>query len=442
MNDFPFRASFWAEDESPEQTPPLDGQTKADVVVIGAGIVGLSCAYELRKEGLDVVLLERDHVGFGSSARNFGIMTPTLGPWIGQWGGFYSSDVWTTLHAWLHARVDEAERLLAAEQIECEFKRRPMWFVALNESDADELKRNVERHSNMGTPARFVAAKDMKEITTFEVFGGMALEGGAAVHPWHLVRGYRRLVLREGVRLFEGTPAESFESASQVVVRTPKGEVIAEKAVLALNAFSGQFGFMYKHILPKYSYALATEPLEEETAAAVGLPDDDLILDFPSQGRRASFYQRFRADGRFMCGGAGAALRVVQAFGENKLAPNQGHGPVVAQLHAEMVRRYPVLADVPVQAVWGGGECSTSTLLPIFAEESEQRDVIVAIVGNGRGMMGVGAGHLVKGLVLGRQGLDEPTRAFLDICAGPQDADPRILEAAGRVRAFSSIRQG
>ena len=142
----------------------------------------------------------------------------------------------------------------------------------------------------------------------------------------------------------------------------------------------------------------------------MGLPDDDLILDFASQGRRASFYQRFRADGRFMCGGAGAAFRVVQAFGDNKLAPNQGHGPVVAQLHAEMVRRYPVLADVPVQVAWGGDECSTSTLLPIFAEEPEQRDVIVAIIGNGRGMMGVGAGHLVKGLVLGRQSLDEPTR--------------------------------
>ena len=41
MNDFPFRASFWAEDECPEQTHPLDGQTKADVVVIGDGTVSI-----------------------------------------------------------------------------------------------------------------------------------------------------------------------------------------------------------------------------------------------------------------------------------------------------------------------------------------------------------------------------------------------------------------
>ena len=430
MAEIPFKDSFWADEVNPEPAPPLQGDTRADVVVIGAGIVGLSCAYYLRKEGLDVVLLERKHVGYASSGRNFGVLTPTIGPWVGDWGGFYDSDLWRKLHAWLQNSVDEAEQLLASEEISCEFKRRPLSFVALQESDVDELKRNVERQLDMGTPARFLNAEDMGELVTFKTFGGMALDGSAAVQPWQMVRGYRQLALQAGVRLHEETPVESMLSGTQVVLRTPQGAVTADKAVMAMNAYSGQFGFMYKYIMPRYGYAIATEPLDEKTAAAVGLPDDDTFLDVHAEGGRGNFYQRFRSDRRLLCGGTGPTVGSRQAMGAPELMPAQGYNDSVASLRAEMVRRYPVLSDIRVESAWGGATCTTSTFLPVFCEDPEEENVIVALVANGRGMIGVGTGHLVKGLVLGKDKLDESTRTFLDACVGPHDADPRILEDA------------
>ena len=436
MENVPFKNSFWAEDDNPERTPPLDGETRADVVIIGPGIVGLSCAHYLRLEGLDVVVLEREHVGYASSARNFGLMVPILGPWTGDWGGFYPSERWQGLHGWLQGCVDEAEQLLVAEGIECDFKRRPTAFAALREEDVDKLKRNVEHHNAMGTPARFIDSKDMVEITTFGSFGGMALDSTAVVDPWRMVRGLRDLVLRHGVRLYEGTAAESVESGRQVVVRTPRGRVTADKAVLALNAFSGQFSVMYRYLLPKFSYALATEPLDDEAASQVGRADD-YYLEVPQpSGGRSTFYQRFKADRRLMCGGAGDASRIMQSWGPNQRVPSQGFEPIISSLRAEMVRLYPGLADVPLQAAWGGAECTTSTYLPIFTEDWEHENVIVAIVGNGKGVLGVtAAGRLVRGLVLGRDRLDGATRDFLDVCVGPQDADPKILEAALQARS-------
>ena len=49
---------------------------QVDVVIVGAGIVGLTSAYTLKKAGLDVALVEREHVGFGSSGRHLGHITP------------------------------------------------------------------------------------------------------------------------------------------------------------------------------------------------------------------------------------------------------------------------------------------------------------------------------------------------------------------------------
>ena len=240
MQEVPFKNSFWAEDDTPERTPPLESDTRSDVVVIGGGIVGLSCAYYLRKEGLDVVLLERDHVGFGSSARNGGVLTPTLGPWSGEWADLEGPERTRPLMEWIHGCVDEAERVCADEEIDCEFLRRPWYMFAREEDDVPAMMDSIERHLKMGGEARYIDPPDAGGITTSRNFGGYTLGHHAVVQPWKMVRGYREAILQDGVRLYEGTPAESIEGGTQVVVRTPRGSVTADKAVVAMNVWAGQ----------------------------------------------------------------------------------------------------------------------------------------------------------------------------------------------------------
>src|SRR5262245_34933736 len=59
-------------------TPPLDGDAKADVVVVGAGFTGLSTALHLAEQGADVVVLEAHEPGWGASGRNGGQVNPGL----------------------------------------------------------------------------------------------------------------------------------------------------------------------------------------------------------------------------------------------------------------------------------------------------------------------------------------------------------------------------
>ena len=71
----------------------------------------------------------------------------------------------------------------------------------------------------------------------------------------------------------------------------------------------------------------------------------------------------------------------------------------------------------------------TTTSLPIFAEDPDHKNVIVALVANGRGMcLGANAGRLVKGLVLGKAKLDNETRNFLDFCLLPKDHDEHVMK--------------
>ncbi|HSH06651.1 MAG TPA: FAD-dependent oxidoreductase, partial [Burkholderiales bacterium] len=79
MPDDIFQRSLWYATAPPApETAPLAGALKADVVVIGAGYTGLSCALHLAEAGTQVVVLEAGEIGEGASGRNNGQVIPTL----------------------------------------------------------------------------------------------------------------------------------------------------------------------------------------------------------------------------------------------------------------------------------------------------------------------------------------------------------------------------
>ena len=76
---FPLSPSLWAATAAPApETAPLQSDTKADVIVIGAGYCGLSTALHLAERGVRVVVLEARDIGFGGSGRNGGQVIPGL----------------------------------------------------------------------------------------------------------------------------------------------------------------------------------------------------------------------------------------------------------------------------------------------------------------------------------------------------------------------------
>lgn len=71
MSSFsPFGATLWcATGASAPVTEPLSGLIQADICIVGAGYTGLTTALELARAGVDVILLERQEIGFGGSGR-------------------------------------------------------------------------------------------------------------------------------------------------------------------------------------------------------------------------------------------------------------------------------------------------------------------------------------------------------------------------------------
>ncbi len=107
----------------------------------------------------------------------------------------------------------------------------------------------------------------------------------------------------------------------------------APKAVLVFNAYSGQFPFLRKYLEPAPTYAIATAPLHESTAATLGPPANEeiLIYNYPPH-----YYQRLRRDRRLVFGGGNRNCRLAPA-------PGRAHSESVTARSTRLVGRTPLL---------------------------------------------------------------------------------------------------
>ena len=117
------RRSIWETTSAPFSPPPLGRNEDADVCVVGAGIAGLSTAYLLAQAGSSVIVLDRADVGAGMTGRTTAHLASALDDRYYELEELHGADG-ARLAAESHsAAIDEIERIVRAENIECGFER-------------------------------------------------------------------------------------------------------------------------------------------------------------------------------------------------------------------------------------------------------------------------------------------------------------------------------
>jgi glycine/D-amino acid oxidase-like deaminating enzyme len=317
------------------------------------------------------------------------------------------------LAAWAHRCLDEIEAVVDREGIDCEFARCPYYTPTNTEAAGRALPLLVKYYSDLGLPASLIHADDF-DLVTYPTHGAMMLDDQGRCNPYKLVRGLREAVLRMGVRLYEGTNVTSVAGGSEAKITTSSATLTAAHAVLALNGHAAEFGFLKDFLRPAHTYCMITEPMDETTAKSVGPTHSEDLLIFDYGPNEPHYYQRFRSDHRLIFGGGSTP----PADPAKRMA-SEDDQTVFRDIHTQMIRRYPKLANVAIEAAWGGPMALTKNSTPLITALPDHENVTLAIIGNGNGVgLGCNAGALVMGTVMGKDSLDAPARAFLEYCGG------------------------
>ena len=342
--------SHWWDDLGPAPSRDrLDGDTSADVCIVGAGLTGLWTAYYLLRDdpALRVVILEAEHAGFGASGRNGGWLTGAIaGPRrrYATRGG--RSAVLDLQHA-MHDGVDEVLAVLADEGVDADAVKAGTLRVATTPAQEARLRAHVEAEHSWGLGPDDLRLLDRDELDErVRVHGarlGTFSPHGARVHPGKLVRGLAHAVERRGATLFEGTPATSISPGT---VGTPYGTVHARVVVRATEGFTGRLPGLRRRWLPMNSSMLVTEPLGPVIWDQIGWHHEETLSDFA----HAYAYLQRTADGRIAIGGRGVPYAYAGRFAADGTTPASTVRALTDVLH----RLFPDAATVPVARSWSG----------------------------------------------------------------------------------------
>jgi gamma-glutamylputrescine oxidase len=281
--------------------PPLRGSERADVVVLGGGICGLSTAIELAERGYSVVVLEGERVGWGASGRSGGQAIFGYGCEMGKIASQIGIDDARKLFDWSVEGVDLIAERCRRYAIDCDL-RPGHAHAAIKPRQVDELKHwqedLIENYGYTGTEL-WDRARLQQTLATERYAALLYDPRSAHIHPLNYTLGLARAAVSLGVRIFEGSRVTRIVEGSEVVFRSDGGEVRARFGVLAGNAWlSGLVPQLEDRIMPVGTYICASQPLGAERAQALirngmAVADINFVLD----------YFRLSSDHRMLFGG-------------------------------------------------------------------------------------------------------------------------------------------
>jgi glycine/D-amino acid oxidase-like deaminating enzyme len=240
--------SLWFEGRDAPARASLDRDIAADVVVVGAGIVGLTTALLLEREGLDVAVLEMRRVAAGATGYNTAKLTSLHGLTYMQLEGSLGRE-----KARLYGEANEAGIARVFELggelgIECDLARKPNYTYSEDAADVDDLREEARLAVELGLPASYVEELDLP----FGVAGAVRFEDQAEFHPVKYVDGLAA-ALRGPVH--EGTRVTGIGSGG---VNTATGHrVKAAHVVVATHLSFLDRGLYFARCHPERSYVVA-----------------------------------------------------------------------------------------------------------------------------------------------------------------------------------------
>jgi gamma-glutamylputrescine oxidase len=387
-NDRPGRypESWYAAGAAPlEPFPPLAGEARADVCVVGGGYTGLSAALHLAEAGLDVVLLEAQRVGWGASGRNGG-----------QLGSGQRRD-----QLWLERRHDRAaarllwdmgeeakalvRALVARHGIDCALKpgviqaaHKPRLVAELH-GEAERLSRDYGYDAISPLDREAMRAA----VASGSYHGGTIDRGAGHLNPLNLALGLARAAAGAGARIHEASRATALEGRDPARVMTASGAVKARFVLLAGNGYLGQLApEVASRVMPINNFIVATEPLGEARARAL-IRDDAAVADT----RFVVNYFRLSEDRRLLFGGG-------ESYGRR--FPRD----IAGLVRPRMLQVFPQLAKAAITHAWGGTLAITMDRMPAFQRLG--RNVLSAGGYSGHGLaLAVLAGRLMAEAVAG-----------------------------------------
>jgi len=418
-------------------SPPVDRvpsdpklPARADVVVIGAGIIGVAAAYYLARKGHSVALVEKGHVAGEQSSRNWGWCRQQNRdereiPLVRQ-----SLDLW--------------DGLAAETGSDLSFRRTGLIYVTKDPAELAGWESWVRMAQGYQVHSHMLTADQAQALTpgcTERWIGGVHSPTDGRAEPSKAAPALAEAARRLGVTIHQDCAVRGLETEGGAVsgVMTEKGLIRTGAVLCAAGAWASRFCRQHGISLPQAgvrSTAFSTTAAPEVIKGGLSTPgfvirrrlDGGYTVSIRGRGRVELTPQGLRYARQFWPmyrkrRSAGVSLRIGRSFLAGPEGLGGGAAPyertrvldpapdtsVVEEALGQLVRAYPALEGIKAAHVWGGWIDSTPDAVPVISPVEALRGFFLATGFSGHGFgIGPAAGRLAADLVAGDTPIVDP----------------------------------
>lgn len=407
--------STWRTALTLRETPPLARDAECDVCVVGAGIAGISVAYELCKLGKRVIVLSDTAIGGGETAQTTAHLASALDDRFYELESLHGEEGARLAYESHAAAIDRIERLCTELDIDCDFERLD-GYLFLAEGDGEAT---LERELAAANRAGIHGAERMPRApgAPFDTGPCIRFPRQAQFHPLRYLEGLVRAIERERCAIHCGTHVLEVEAGTPCrVVTSSERTVKAQHVVIATNTPINDRVAIHTKQAPYRTFVVA-----------LSVPRDAILHALYWDTGDPYHYVRVQR------GNEGEADHLIVGGEDHKTGSHDDAEQRFERLEAWTRARIPAAGRR--ERAWSGQVLEPIDALAFIGHNPGDRGrVLIATGDSGNGLThGVIAGKLLSDLVLERdnpwQKLYEPSRKNLKALGS--FADNAVHTAAG-----------
>lgn len=316
----------------------------ADVVIVGAGLVGASAAYRLAQAGLRPLVIEANAPASGASGRNAGMLLQGLGGHFPRVTRLVQAAGGRSILDYTSASVRLLDELEAELPGGFEMERGGSLDLYLDAREMTAGEVSAEAQRAEGLDVRIIGPDELAdletELDTTRVLGARWTPSDRTLNPFQLTYGLLRGAVALGAHVVTGVRVESLmsESGSIHAIATTHGTVEADAVLVATNAWTGALvPPLASNLTPIREHVCVTAPVERVMRAGF-------------ETNQCNEYWRQMPSGEVVIGGYAVADEGM-GIGTYSMEVRRAIPPRLAALLGEL---FPRLTDVPVVRCWAG----------------------------------------------------------------------------------------
>jgi len=350
---------------------------RADVVVVGAGVIGSACAYRIARSGANVILVDRAAPGGGASDTSAGGIRQQNRDRRELLLAVYAIRLWTSLESELSADV--------------RYRRSGHITLAEAEPEVDTLRSSVEQQRSDGLDIALLDADELRDVAPGlgpTVLAGSYCPTDGHADPARTTRAFVRGAKRAGASVLNECRVSgvSVEGGRVVGLETTRGAIACDRVVNAAGAWGGRLAAMAGVELPITGRALQmsrTAPVPRALGPVLG-----------SLHRPLSLKQT--PDGSFLIGGGRPGRMDIERFTASAARPE------VVRAREDAIAVLPAVRGARLRSWWAGLEAFTSDGIPVIGPLPGVDGIIAAVGFSGHGFaLAPAVGVIVERLLAG-----------------------------------------